>query len=59
MVWRPLLLIERLRDRIRDRFEAMLPAAQNPYAGVLLALAIGDQKAINGGDLHLSSALGF
>ncbi len=48
MVWRPLLLIERLRDRIRDRFEAMLPAAQNPYAGVLLALAIGDQKAING-----------
>lgn len=57
MVWQPRYVIERLRDRIRDRFERMLPAAQNPYAGLLLALAIGDQKAINGGELHLSSAM--
>lgn len=48
MVWQPEYVIERWRDRIRDRFEAMLPAAENRYAGVLLALAIGDQKAING-----------
>ena len=48
MVWQPLYFIERLREQVRDRFEAMLPAAQHPYAGVLLALAIGDQKAIQG-----------
>jgi len=37
-------LIERTRDRLRERFLAALPEA--PYAGVLMALAIGDQRAI-------------
>ncbi|WP_338111853.1 DNA internalization-related competence protein ComEC/Rec2 [Rhodocyclus tenuis] len=37
-------LIERARDLIRERFLAALPEA--PYAGVLMALAIGDQRAI-------------
>ena len=36
--------IERLRDEIRQRFLAVLPEA--PYVGVLIALAIGDQRAI-------------
>lgn len=48
MVWQADYMIERLRDQVRDRFERVLPAAQNPYAGVLLALAVGDQKAIQG-----------
>jgi competence protein ComEC len=33
-----------LREAIRDRFRAALPEA--PYAGILIALAIGDQQAI-------------
>lgn len=37
-------LIERTRDRLRERFLAALPEAL--YAGVLMALAIGDQRAI-------------
>lgn len=36
--------IERLRQRVRDRFDRVLGDA--PYAGVLVALAIGDQRAI-------------
>lgn len=36
--------IERLRQRVRDRFERALGDA--PYAGILVALAIGDQRAI-------------
>ena len=36
--------VERLREGIRARFLAALPDA--PYAGVLVALAVGDQRAI-------------
>lgn len=36
--------VEMLREAIRDRFRAALPDA--PFAGVLIALAIGDQQAI-------------
>jgi competence protein ComEC len=36
--------VERLRDGLRERFLAELPDA--PYAGVLIALAIGDQRSI-------------
>ncbi|MDR0577597.1 MAG: DNA internalization-related competence protein ComEC/Rec2 [Candidatus Accumulibacter sp.] len=43
-VWRPGYAVERLRDALRQRFLADLPEA--PYAGVLIALAIGDQRAI-------------
>ncbi|MDR2613717.1 MAG: DNA internalization-related competence protein ComEC/Rec2, partial [Candidatus Accumulibacter sp.] len=45
-VWRPAYAIERLRFSLRERFLADLPRA--PYAGVLIALAIGDQRAIPG-----------
>jgi len=37
-------LIERARERLRSRILDALPGA--PYAGVLTALAIGDQRAI-------------
>jgi len=44
----PTTLVERLRERTRERILAALPDA--PLAGVLVALVIGDQQAI-GGDL--------
>ena len=43
-VWRPAYVVERMREAIRERFWDALP--DSPYAGVLIALAIGDQKAI-------------
>lgn len=43
-VMRPGYLVERLRQRIRDRFERVLGDA--PHGGILVALAIGDQQAI-------------
>lgn len=43
-VARPATLIERLRDAVRRDFLAALPDGE--YAGVLVALAVGDQRAI-------------
>ena len=43
-VGRPGDYVQRARERIRERVFAALPGA--PYAGVLVALAIGDQRAI-------------
>lgn len=43
-VLRPGYAVERLRDLLRSRFVAVLPAA--PYLGVLMALTIGDQRSI-------------
>lgn len=40
----PAYAVERLRDVIRSRFFAVLPDA--PYLGVLVALAVGDQRVI-------------
>ena len=44
LVMRPGYLVERLRERLRERFWDALPEAR--YAGILVALAIGDQRAI-------------
>ena len=44
LVWRPGTLVERLRQTTRERFEVAL--AGKPYAGILAALAMGDQRAI-------------
>ncbi|HTJ97958.1 MAG TPA: DNA internalization-related competence protein ComEC/Rec2, partial [Rhodocyclaceae bacterium] len=41
----PLLAIERWREGIRNRFQQSLGDA--PYAGVLVALAVGDQQAVD------------
>jgi competence protein ComEC len=46
--YRPAYLIERLRERIRTKFREALP--EHRYAGVLVALAIGDQRAIEAAD---------
>lgn len=43
---RPDYAVEWLRDAIRNRFTAVLPDA--PYVGVLIALAVGDQRVIPG-----------
>jgi competence protein ComEC len=44
MVHRPAYWIERVREQVRAGIQAALPEA--PYAGVITALAIGDQRAI-------------
>jgi competence protein ComEC len=44
MVYRPGYAIERLRERIRMKLWDALP--EHRYAGVVIALAIGDQRAI-------------
>ncbi|WP_153147788.1 DNA internalization-related competence protein ComEC/Rec2 [Dechloromonas sp. H13] len=68
MVWRPDYVIERLRLGVRDSFAAMLPAESYPWAGILVALAVGDQRAIQGdlwntfnrtGTTHLMSISGL
>lgn len=46
MVWSPELAIERWRWYWRQGLQAALPAADYPYAGVIVALALGDQRAI-------------
>jgi competence protein ComEC len=43
--------IERLRERIRERMRRALEG--KPFAGVLIALAIGDQQAISNSDWAL------
>jgi competence protein ComEC len=44
MVWRPGYAIERLREILRERFWDLLP--DHRYAGIMIALALGDQNAI-------------
>lgn len=58
-VWPPGLAVERLRSRLREHFQAALPAADYPYQGVLLALAIGDQQAIPGEQWRVFSRTGI
>lgn len=57
MVWRPLLAIERLRGWLRDRLESRLGTER--HGGVLIALAIGDQRAINEADWGLFNRTGI
>ncbi|TAG06224.1 MAG: DNA internalization-related competence protein ComEC/Rec2 [Betaproteobacteria bacterium] len=48
--------VHRLRDRLRERMKTALADAR--YAGVLIALAIGDQRAIAESDWALFNATG-
>lgn len=48
MVWRPGYAVERSRHAVREAFEGVLPSDAYPYAGILVALAVGDQRAIQG-----------
>ena len=68
MVWTPGHAVERLRDRVRERFRLALPEGEYPYAGILVALSVGDQRAIDGdlwnlfnrtGTTHLMSISGL
>src|SRR5262249_31092620 len=45
MVWRPSYAVERLREWVKGRIGSALP--EQSSAGVLAALAIGDQQAIS------------
>ena len=68
MVWRPDYVVERLRLGVRDSFSTLLPAENYPWAGILVALVVGDQRAIQGdlwttfnrtGTTHLMSISGL
>lgn len=48
--------VERLREAVRERFFAVL--GQRPAAGILAALAVGDQRAIANEEWQLFSATG-
>lgn len=54
---RPLLAVERARERVRARFLAALP--EDGYAGVLVALAVGDQRAIDAGQWQVFGRAGI
>lgn len=67
-VWQPDYLIERLRYRVRARYAEKLSPEIYPWSGILVALAVGDQKAIQGdlwttfnrtGTTHLMSISGL
>ena len=51
---RPIDYVNQLRDRIRERMRQAL--VDKPYAGVLIALALGDQRAIPEADWALFNA---
>ena len=48
--------IEQIRERVRTRFLSVLE--KSPTAGVLVALVVGDQRAIDAGDWRLFSRTG-
>ncbi|MFX6149127.1 hypothetical protein ABTF39_20065, partial [Acinetobacter baumannii] len=47
-VWTPSHMIDSARGWLRDRIYSALPGA--PYAGVIAALVMGDQRGINQAD---------
>lgn len=56
--WRnsPLDRIEQAREAVRDRFKRVL--GETPAAGILAALAVGDQRSISNEEWRLFSATG-
>ncbi len=68
MVWQADYGVERLRHAVRASMAHLLPVERYPWAGVLIALVIGDQRAIQGdlwnifnrtGTTHLMSISGL
>ena len=57
MVWSPGVAIERARAWLRDRLVPHLQAER--YGGVVLALVLGDQRAINDADWTLFNRTGI
>lgn len=67
-VWRPGHVVELVRSAVRRHFLAALPPDRWPWIGILTALAVGDQKAVEGdlwtvfnrtGTTHLMSISGL
>ena len=56
LVVRPAYLVERAREVLRERYWDTLPGY--PYAGILIALAIGDQNAIDANQWQLFARTG-
>ena len=56
MAWSPGYAIERLRETLRERYWDLLP--DHPYAGIMIALALGDQNAIVRDDWQLFARTG-
>ena len=57
MVWTPRYAIERSRSDLRERLQPKL--ADKRYGGVLLALVLGDQRAISDADWTLFNRTGI
>ncbi|MBU1214850.1 MAG: DNA internalization-related competence protein ComEC/Rec2 [Gammaproteobacteria bacterium] len=55
-IYRPGYLVERMRESLRERFHVTLHDA--PYAGILVALAIGDQASITQDEWRLFTRTG-
>ena len=55
-VWSVGTVIDRIREAIRERLQNAL--ADQPYAGVIIALAVGDQRAIDSDDWALFTRTG-
>jgi competence protein ComEC len=67
-VWHPGYVVEHLRATVRRNFMHALPADNWPWRGILVALAVGDQQAVEGelwsvfnrtGTTHLMSISGL
>src|SRR6266581_665002 len=56
LVPRPRYWLERLREAARERIRSALP--ERPYAGILIALAVGDQNAIDPQEWQLFARTG-
>jgi competence protein ComEC len=56
LAYRPAALLDRTRERLREKFWDALPTER--HAGVLIALAIGDQRAIDAASWQLFSSTG-
>jgi len=56
-VMTPRNYLERMRENIRDGFLQALP--ERPYAGILIALAVGDQRAIEAEQWKVFSRTGI
>lgn len=54
----PWRYVERWRERLRQQMQAQLPAADYPAAGILVALAIGDQRSIGAAEWQVFSRTG-
>ncbi|WP_371325057.1 DNA internalization-related competence protein ComEC/Rec2 [Dechloromonas sp. ZY10] len=58
LVAQPRWWLERWRDSLRQQMLAQLPPADYPGAGILVALAMGDQRSIGPGEWQVFSRTG-